>query len=142
MTLRHSFPDIRPATGTSFDRLLAQLATPPTRRTARLLRAGTARKARKLVEEAPELALDATSGNRRGTIEESVDLLHLLAVLWHDQGIAPREVWAEMDRRAAVLGIAGKLPRKGPTKKALKAGRLYRDGDRIGPVPLSAARPD
>lgn len=143
MTTLHSFQDIRPTdgTGTGFDRLLAQLATPPTKRTKKLVRADTGRKARKLVEEATEVALDAVAGNRRGTIEESVDLLYHLSVLWRDQGIDPAEIWAEMDRRAAVLGIAEKLPKKGPAKKALKAtrpARLYRDGDRIGPVPLSA----
>ncbi len=140
MSVIHDFRDIRPATGdaTGFDRLLAQLATPPTKRTKRLVRASTAKKARKLVEEATEVALDAVAGNRRGTIEESVDLLYHLAVLWRDQGISPDEIWAEMDRRAAVIGIAEKLPKKGPAKKALKT--LYRDGDRIGPVPLSEAR--
>ena len=140
MTMMNEFRDIRPTdgTGTGFDRLLAQLATPPTKRTRKLVRADTGRKARKLVEEATEVSLDAVRGNSRGVVEESVDLLYHLAVLWRDQGIDPAEIWAEMDRRAAVMGIAEKLPKKGPAKKALKA--LYRDGTRIGPVPLSAAR--
>ena len=140
MTMLHDFRDIRPTdgTGTGFDRLLVQLATPPTKRTRKLVRADTSKKARKLVEEATEVSLDAVAGNRRGVVEESVDLLYHLAVLWRDQGIEPAEVWAEMDRRAAVMGIAEKLPKKGPAKKALKT--LYRDGARIGPVPLSAAR--
>ncbi len=141
MTMLHSFRDIRPAdaNGTGFDRLLAQQATPPTKRTRKLMRADTSRKARKLVEEAAEVALDAVSGDRAGVIGESVDLLYHLAVLWCDRGIEPAEIWAEMDRRAAVLGIAEKLPRKGPARKALKAAALYRDGDRIGPVTLSKA---
>ena len=144
MTLIHRFADSRPVPevatlATGLDQLIAQLAAPPTRRTKKLLRAGTGRKARKLVEEGTEVALDAARGNRRGLIEESVDLLYHLAVLWHDQGIAPEEIRAEMDRRAAVLGIAEKLPKKGPAKKALKRRALYRDGDRIGAVPLSAA---
>ncbi len=140
MTVIHNFRDVQPAdgVGTGFDRLLAQLATPPTRRTKKLMRADTGRKARKLVEEAAEVSLDAVRGNRRGVVEESVDLLYHLAVLWRDQGIDPAEIWAEMDRRAAVMGIAEKLPKKGPARKALKA--LYRDGHHIGPVPLSAAR--
>ena len=154
MTMIQTFRDIRPATGpgagnratldAGLDRLLAQLAAPPTKRTKKLLRADTARKARKLVEEATEVSLDAVAGNRRGVVEESVDLLYHLAVLWRDQGIAPEEIRAEMDRRAAVLGIAEKLPKKGPAKKALKATRpaaLYRDGDRIGPVALSDVTP-
>lgn len=142
MTVIRTFSDIRPANdmGTGFDRLLAQLATPPTKRTRALLRADTTRKARKLVEEATEVSLDAVRGHRRGVVEESVDLLYHLAVLWRDQGIDPGEIWAEMDRRAAVIGIAEKLPKKGPAKKALKAA-LYRDGVRIGPVPLSGLDP-
>ncbi|MGY6634597.1 MAG: phosphoribosyl-ATP diphosphatase [Alkalilacustris sp.] len=146
MAMIHDFRAIRPATGTAtgtgtgFDRLLAQLATPPTRRTRALLRADTAKKARKLVEEATEVSLDAVRGHRRGVIEESVDLLYHLAVLWRDQGIAPEEIWAAMDRRAAVIGIAEKLPKKGPARKALKAA-LYRDGVSIGPVPLSGLGP-
>ena len=138
MTMLHDFRDIHPATGTGFDRLLAQLATPPTKRTKKLVRADTAKKARKLVEEATEVSLDAVAGHRRGVVEESVDLLYHLAVLWRDQGIDPAEIWAEMDRRASVMGIAEKLPKKGPAKKALKA--LYRDGTQIGPVPLGALR--
>ena len=152
MTMIHTFRDIRSVTdaatdtapgtdlGTGLDRLVAQLATPPTKRTRKLVRADTAKKARKLVEEATEVSLDAVAGNRRGVVEESVDLLYHLAVLWRDQGIDAAEIRAEMDRRAAVLGIAEKLPKKGPAKKALKAAALYRDGDRIGAVPLSGAR--
>ena len=144
MTMIQDFRDIRPADSTdrshAFDRLLCQLAAPPTRRTARLVQAGTARKARKLVEEATEVSLDAVAGNRRGVIEESVDLLYHLAVLWHDRGIDPAEVWTEMDRRADILGIAEKLPKKGAARKALKRAALYRKGSAIGPVTLTTLR--
>jgi phosphoribosyl-ATP pyrophosphohydrolase len=149
MTMIQQFPGLHPVpeAGVGLDRLIAQLAAPATKRTARLLRADTAKKARKLVEEATEVSLDAVRGDRRGVIEESVDLLYHLAVLWRDQGIAPEEIWAEMDRRTAVLGIAEKLPKKGRAKRALEAAQprprpaaLYRKGDTIGPVPLSAAR--
>lgn len=144
--------------------LLAQLSAPPSDRTARLVRASTAKKARKLVEEATEVALDAVADNRAGLIAESVDLLYHLAVLWHDRRVDPAEIRAEMARRAAVLGIVEKRPKKGAGKRALKAlkktlpgaqaprpddpGRsgdraqvcaLYRDGDDIGLVSLSRA---
>lgn len=141
MTMIHEIGGFRRAAeaASGLERLFDQLAAPPTRRTAKLVRADTARKARKLVEEATEVSLDAVRGNRRGVIEESADLLYHLAVLWHDQGIDPAEIDAEMDRRVAVLGIAEKLPKKGPAKKALAAAPLYRDGRRIGPVTLSRA---
>ena len=148
MNMQH--PETQTATAadlfTQLEHLMAQLDTPPTARTARLTGASTGKKARKLVEEATEVALDATSGNRQGVIAESVDLLYHLAVLWHDRGIAPAELRAEMARRMAVLGIAEKLPKRGPAKKQLKRMKrqagpcaLYRSGERIGPVPLSQA---
>lgn len=128
------------------EHLIAQLDTPPTARTAKLMAASTAKKARKLVEEATEVAFDALADDRAGLIAESVDLLYHLAVLWHDRGIAPEEVRAEMARRMAALGIAEKLPKKGPARKALKQARraarpcaLYRRGAQIGPVALSQA---
>lgn len=140
--------------------LLTQFAAPPSGRTARLLRASTAKKARKLVEEATEVALDAVAGNREGLIAESVDLLYHLAVLWHDRGITPQEVRAEMARRMAVLGIVEKRPKKGAAKRALaaleagspsdhadqpqtraRACALYRDGNTIGRVRMSDLHP-
>ncbi|MCC5961671.1 MAG: phosphoribosyl-ATP diphosphatase [Rhodobacteraceae bacterium] len=127
------------------EHLIAQLDTPPTARTARLTAAPTAKKARKLVEEATEVALDAVADNRAGLIAESVDLLYHLAVLWHDRGIDPKEIRAEMARRMSVLGIAEKLPKKGCARRKLSRARhsgscaLYREGNQIGPVALSRA---
>ncbi len=43
-----------------------------------------------------------------------------LVVLWHECGISPDEVWAEMRRRADKLGIAEKLP-KSPGRHASAA---------------------
>ena len=45
-------------------------------------------------------------------IYESVDLLYNLAVLWSEFGITGSEIWAEMDRRQALVGIAEKLPKE------------------------------
>ncbi len=120
MKMIHDFPARQPDLLASLETLLGSLAAPPTKRTARLVDASTGKKARKLVEEATEVALDAVAGNRDGLIEESVDLLYHLAVLWHDRGVSAAEIRAEMARRAAVLGIAEKLPKKGKAKAALK----------------------
>jgi hypothetical protein len=49
------------------------------------------------------------SGRR---IHESVDLIYNLVVLWSELGITASEVWAEMDRRQALLGMAEKLPKE------------------------------
>ncbi|MDB5361244.1 MAG: phosphoribosyl-ATP pyrophosphatase [Rhodospirillales bacterium] len=80
-------------------------------RTAKLMATGTAKIAQKLGEEAIEVAIDAAVGNREGVVLESVDLLYNLAVLWAHMDITPGEIWAEMTRREAMLGIAEKLPK-------------------------------
>ena len=81
-------------------------------RTARLLAAGLPRMAQKLAEEATEIVIEAVRGERSAVINESVDLIYHLVVLWSELGITAREVWAEMDRRQALLGLAEKLPKE------------------------------
>jgi len=85
---------------------------PPTSRTARLLRAGRSKMAKKLAEEAIEVVIDAMHGDRYAVIKESADLLYNLVVLWIAAGIRPEDVWKEMDRRERLLGIAEKVPKK------------------------------
>jgi phosphoribosyl-ATP pyrophosphohydrolase len=81
-------------------------------RTTRLLAGGLPRIAQKLAEEATEVVIDAVRGQRLSVIHESVDLLYNLVVLWSELGITASEVWAEMDRRQALLGMAEKLPKE------------------------------
>jgi len=81
-------------------------------RTAWLLAAGLPRMAQKLAEETTEVVIDAVRGERAAVIHESVDLLYNLVVLWSELGITVSEVWAEMDRRQALLGMAEKLPKE------------------------------
>ena len=78
---------------------------------ARLLARGTAKVAQKLGEEAVECVIEAIQGNRRETVMESADLLYHLLVVWVDAGIEPREVWAELERRQGISGIAEKAAR-------------------------------
>jgi phosphoribosyl-ATP pyrophosphohydrolase len=80
-------------------------------RTARLITSGLPRMAQKVAEEATEVVIEAVRGKRTAVIKESVDLIYNLAVLWSELGIAASEVWAEMDRRQALLGMAEKLPK-------------------------------
>jgi phosphoribosyl-ATP pyrophosphohydrolase len=80
-------------------------------RTAKLLRSGKAHLAKKLAEEAVEVALDVVDGDRAAVISESADLLYQLIVLWAALGIWPAEIWEEMDRRETMLGLAEKLPK-------------------------------
>jgi phosphoribosyl-ATP pyrophosphohydrolase len=85
---------------------------PSTSRTARLLRSGRSKMAKKLAEEAVEVVIDAMHGGREAVIKESADLIYNLVVLWVSTGIRPEEVWREMDRRERLLGIAEKVPKK------------------------------
>jgi len=92
--------------------LAARHGDPATSRTARLLRAGRGKMAKKLAEEAVEVVIDAMNGDRDAVVKESADLIYNLVVLWVSSGIRPEDVWREMDRRERLLGIAEKVPKK------------------------------
>lgn len=89
----------------------ARSGDPETSRTARLLQGDLGKMAKKVGEEALEVGLDAVTGNRQAVIEESADLLYNLVVLWVASAIEPADIWAEMDRREKMMGIAEKLPK-------------------------------
>jgi phosphoribosyl-ATP pyrophosphohydrolase len=102
--------------GDSVDRLYqavlaARSRDPAYSRTAKLIREGMPKMAKKLVEEAAEVGLDAVQGNREAVILESADLIYNLVVVLVEAGITPDEVWREMDRREQLYGIAEKLPK-------------------------------
>jgi phosphoribosyl-ATP pyrophosphohydrolase len=97
-----------------YDAVIAARGSDPTKsRTARLLRAGRAKMAKKLAEEAVEVVIDAMHGQPEAVVRESADLLYNLVVLWVHAGVSPDDVWAEMRRRETMFGIAEKLPKKG-----------------------------
>ena len=103
--------------GDSLDRLYqavlaARTADPASSRTARLLRAGRSKMAKKLAEEAVEVVIDAMNGHSEAVVRESADLLYNLVVLWVASGVHPKDVWTEMERRERLLGIAEKLPKE------------------------------
>src|SRR5579864_1335374 len=85
---------------------------PSTSRTARLLRSGRSKMAKKLAEEAVEVVIDSMNGDREAVVKESADLIYNLVILWIASGIRPEDVWKEMDRRERLLGIAEKVPKK------------------------------
>src|SRR5579872_1053541 len=103
--------------GDSIERLYEQViaartADPSVSRTARLLRAGRAKMAKKLAEEAVEVVIDAMNGEREAVVRESADLIYNLTVLWLAADVRPEDVWAEMARRERLFGIAEKVPKK------------------------------
>ena len=91
--------------------LAARQADPTTSRTARLLRAGRAKMAKKLAEEAVEVVIAAMHGERDAVVRESADLIYNLVVVWALAGVRPADVWKEMQRREELFGIAEKLPK-------------------------------
>ena len=91
--------------------LAARHGDPTKSRTARLLRSGRAKIAKKLAEEAVEVVIDAMNGSRDAVVKESADLIYHLVVLWVASGLQPKDVWKEMDRRERLLGLAEKLPK-------------------------------
>jgi phosphoribosyl-ATP pyrophosphohydrolase len=97
---------------------------PAKSRTARLLRAGRAKAAKKLAEEAVEVVIDAMHGQPEAVVRESADLLYNLVVLWVHAGVHPDDVWAEMRQREQMFGIAEKVPKdmvRGPTRRKVVA---------------------
>ena len=91
--------------------LAARDLDPATSRTARLFQRGPSKMAKKLAEEAIEVVIDAMKGDSQAVVRESADLIYNLAVVWAASGVRPQDIWAEMDRREKLLGIAEKMPK-------------------------------
>ena len=78
---------------------------------ARLLSRGTAKVAQKFGEEAVECLIEAVAGNRAALVGESADVLYHLLVMWVAAGAEPGQVWAELQRREGISGVAEKAAR-------------------------------
>ena len=80
-------------------------------KTARLLAAGIPKQAKKMVEEAAELAIEAVRHDREAAVREAADLLYNLLVLLKGIEIGVADICQELERRRATYGIAGKEPK-------------------------------
>jgi phosphoribosyl-ATP pyrophosphohydrolase len=108
--------------------LAAKGSDPMVSRTARLLRSGRSKIAKKLAEEAVEVVIGAMHDDCDAVVRESADLIYNLAVVWVASGVRPADVWKEMNRREQLFGIAEKLAKhdmagKGRPKMAAPLGR-------------------
>lgn len=103
--------------------IAAKSADPGVSRTAKLLRSGRGKMAKKLAEEAVEVVIHTMNGEREAVVRESADLIYNLTVLWLAAGVRPQDVWNEMTRRERLFGIAEKLPKKLPKKLADTSAR-------------------
>jgi phosphoribosyl-ATP pyrophosphohydrolase len=84
--------------------------------TAKLLARGIGRVAQKLGEEAVEAAIEAArleagTGSTSALAGESADLLYHLFVLWSAAGMTPGDVYAVLEQRQGLSGIAEKKSR-------------------------------
>lgn len=86
-------------------------ANPETSHTARLFAKGTPAIAKKVGEEAVEAVIAGAAGDRAALIHESADVLFHMMVLWAAVGVAPGDVFAELQRREGTSGIAEKNAR-------------------------------
>jgi phosphoribosyl-ATP pyrophosphohydrolase len=99
--------------GRLFEQVIAaKTGDPGVSRTAKLMRAGRSKMAKKLAEEAIEVVIDVMNGDREAVVRESADLLYNLVVLWAEAGVHPQDVFAEMARRERLFGLAEKVPKK------------------------------
>ena len=80
--------------------------------TAKLLRDGIDRCARKFGEEAVETIVAAVARDKDGVALEAADTLYHLLVLLRASGVTLDEVMAELDKRTAQSGLAEKASRK------------------------------
>ena len=90
-------------------------ADPASSYTAQLLAAGPARAAKKLGEEAVELAIAAAQGDREAVASESADLLYHWLVLLAACEVPPEAVAAALAHRAGQSGLDEKASRVGLT---------------------------
>jgi len=111
--------------GTVLDRLYAVIesrfgADPESSHTAKLFHQGLPKIAQKVGEEAVETVIEGVAGKRAGLAEESADLLYHLLVLWAARELKPEQVWAALEGRKGVSGLAEKAARNDDKKSPAK----------------------
>ena len=82
--------------------------------TRTLLDGGAPLAAKKFGEEAVELIIAGLRGKRADTVNEAADVLYHLLVLLRCEGIALRDVVADLGRRTGQSGHAEKAARNAP----------------------------
>jgi len=87
-------------------------ADPAASYTASLLRAGPAKCAKKLGEEAVEAAIAAVSGDKAGLAAEAADVLYHLMVTLQACGVPPADVATALAGRRGVSGHDEKAGRR------------------------------
>jgi phosphoribosyl-ATP pyrophosphohydrolase len=94
---------------------LKQVVANPQRfpRTNKLIAAGSSQQAKKMIEEAAELAIEAIRRDRSAAVMEAADLLYNLVVLLEGMQIPFDDVCSELARRRGLYGIAARQQKNG-----------------------------
>ena len=97
----------------SLERLFAAVndlkkADPARSRTARLMRSGRSKIAKKLGEEAVEVVIAALSQGKKALVGESADLLYHLLVVLESREVDLDDVFEELERRMALTAVGEK----------------------------------
>jgi phosphoribosyl-ATP pyrophosphohydrolase len=82
-------------------------------RTSKLVSAGAPQQAKKIVEEAAELAIEAMRHDKEAAVIEAADLVYNLVVLLEGMDIRFDDVCGELERRRRIYGIAAKQHKNG-----------------------------
>ncbi len=95
------------------DAILAERAKagPDVSYTAKLLRDGPAKAAKKLGEEAVEAVIAAVEGDGKALTAEAADVLYHLLVVLRARGVKLQDVLDELARRTGQSGLAEKASR-------------------------------
>ena len=86
-------------------------ASPDESYTAKLLKDGVERCAKKFGEEAAEIIIAAVTKDRKGTESEASDVSYHLLVLMRAAGVPLADVMAQLERRTAQSGLQEKASR-------------------------------
>ena len=82
-------------------------------KTNKLVTAGAPQQAKKMVEEAAELAIEAVRADRGAAVMEAADLVYNLVVLLGGMNIRFDDVCDELQRRRGLYGIAARQQKNG-----------------------------
>lgn len=82
-------------------------------KTNKLIAAGPSQQAKKVVEEAAELAIEAVRQDRNAAIMEAADLVYNLVVLLEGMNIRFDDICGELQRRRSLYGIAARQQKNG-----------------------------
>jgi phosphoribosyl-ATP pyrophosphohydrolase len=86
-------------------------ASPDESYTAKLLKDGVERCAKKFGEEAAEIIISAVTKDKKGTEGEASDVIYHLLVLLRAAGVPLSDVMAQLERRTAQSGLQEKASR-------------------------------